>query len=244
MAPVGEAYENPAFHLQGTGGSTSVRVHAAAARQAGAAAREMLKLAAAERWACRSRSATPRAAGVHGPKGRSRGTASWPRRPRSPPAEPPLKRPVGTPDRPAGAPPRSSGEGPRQRCSASTCACRTWCTRRSASHRYSAARSRASQTGRRSRPGVLAVVPLDDAVAVGRRTSGRRRRQPTPSRSPGTRRRRRVDDAAIMALFRSKIDGEAAIGSERGDVDGALAGAVVVEAECAAVPRAQPRWSR
>ena len=50
MAPVGEAYQNPAFHMQGTGGSTSVRAFMQPLRQAGAAAREMLKLAAAKRW--------------------------------------------------------------------------------------------------------------------------------------------------------------------------------------------------
>ena len=50
MAPVAEAYQNPAFHMQGTGGSTSVRAFMQPLRQAGAAAREMLKLAAAKRW--------------------------------------------------------------------------------------------------------------------------------------------------------------------------------------------------
>ena len=42
MAPVDEAYQNPAFHLQGTGGSTSVRAFMQPLRQAGAAARAML----------------------------------------------------------------------------------------------------------------------------------------------------------------------------------------------------------
>ena len=35
MAPVDEAYQNPAFHMQGTGGSTSVRAFMQPLRQAG-----------------------------------------------------------------------------------------------------------------------------------------------------------------------------------------------------------------
>ena len=40
MALVDEAYQNPAFHMQGTGGSTSVRAFMQPLRQAGGGARD------------------------------------------------------------------------------------------------------------------------------------------------------------------------------------------------------------
>jgi isoquinoline 1-oxidoreductase subunit beta len=50
QAPTDPAYNNPIFGIQATGGSTSVRGHWLPLRKAGAAAREMLMAAAAERW--------------------------------------------------------------------------------------------------------------------------------------------------------------------------------------------------
>ena len=99
MAPVGEAYQNPAFHMQGTGGSTSVRAFMQPLRQAGAAAREMLKLAAAKRWGVPV--AECHAAGgrvVHGPKGQIAryGELAAAAAALKPPAEPPLKAPTSS----------------------------------------------------------------------------------------------------------------------------------------------------
>ncbi len=173
MAPVGEAYQNPAFHMQGTGGSTSVRAFMQPLRQAGAAAREMLKLAAAKRWgvpvarvSCRGRR---RRAWPEGPD-----RNLWPARrcrcgaPAAGRAAAQGGRPV-PPDRPAGRRAsicRTRCAAPRR--SASTCACPAWSMRRSGSRRCSAARSRsiANRAEVESRRGVLAVVPLEDAVAV------------------------------------------------------------------------------
>ena len=50
QAPVDQAFNNPAFGMQATGGSTTVRAHWTPLRQAGAAAREMLVAAAAAQW--------------------------------------------------------------------------------------------------------------------------------------------------------------------------------------------------
>ena len=50
QAPVDQAYNNPMFGMQATGGSTTVRAHWTPVRQAGAAAREMLVAAAAAQW--------------------------------------------------------------------------------------------------------------------------------------------------------------------------------------------------
>ena len=50
QAPVDQAFANPMFGMQATGGSTTVRAHWEPLRKAGAAAREMLVAAAAARW--------------------------------------------------------------------------------------------------------------------------------------------------------------------------------------------------
>lgn len=50
QAPVDQAYANPMFGMQATGGSTTVRAHWEPLRKAGAAAREMLVAAAAAQW--------------------------------------------------------------------------------------------------------------------------------------------------------------------------------------------------
>ena len=50
QAPTDAAYNNPAFGMQATGGSTTVRGHWMPLRQTGAAAREMLVAAAAAKW--------------------------------------------------------------------------------------------------------------------------------------------------------------------------------------------------
>ncbi|EHR71059.1 aerobic-type carbon monoxide dehydrogenase, large subunit CoxL/CutL-like protein [Burkholderiales bacterium JOSHI_001] len=50
QAPVDQAFNNPAFGMQATGGSTTVRGHWLPLRTAGAAAREMLVAAAAAKW--------------------------------------------------------------------------------------------------------------------------------------------------------------------------------------------------
>jgi isoquinoline 1-oxidoreductase beta subunit len=50
QAPVDQAFANPAFGMQATGGSTTVRGHWQVMRQAGATARAMLVAAAAEAW--------------------------------------------------------------------------------------------------------------------------------------------------------------------------------------------------
>ncbi len=50
QSPVDQAYANPAFKMQATGGSTTVRGHWELLRTTGAAAREMLVAAAAAKW--------------------------------------------------------------------------------------------------------------------------------------------------------------------------------------------------
>ncbi|MBI5248663.1 MAG: xanthine dehydrogenase family protein molybdopterin-binding subunit [Desulfomonile tiedjei] len=72
MASMDPVYANPAFGVQATGGSTSVRTCWVALKKAGAATRELLVAAAASTWGvsvreCRAESGKV----VHGPSGRS-----------------------------------------------------------------------------------------------------------------------------------------------------------------------------
>jgi isoquinoline 1-oxidoreductase beta subunit len=241
MAPVDEAYQNPVFHLQGTGGSTSVRAFMAPLRTAGAAAREMLKLAAAERWGvpveeCHASGGRV----VHGPKGQiaSYGELAAVAAALDPPAEPPLKpehqfRLIGQPVPRLDLPDKVRGSaifGIDVRLPGMV-----YATIAQSPVFGGKVRSIANQAEVESRRGVLALVPLDDAVAVVAEHFWQAKTaldalEVAWEEGAGA----AVDDAAIMALFRSRIDGEAAVGTERGDVDRALAGAAkVVEAEYA-----------
>jgi isoquinoline 1-oxidoreductase beta subunit len=71
FAPADPAYTNPELGEQTTGGSTSIRAAWRPLREAGAAARELLVAAAAERWDVRrSECRAERGEVVHGPSGR------------------------------------------------------------------------------------------------------------------------------------------------------------------------------
>ena len=59
VAPAGDAYKDPAWGMQATGGSSSIRHMYEPLRKAGAAAREMLVMARPRSGRCRSRSAQP-----------------------------------------------------------------------------------------------------------------------------------------------------------------------------------------
>ena len=241
MAPVDEAYQNPAFHMQGTGGSTSVRAFMQPLRQAGAAAREMLKLAAAKRWGVPVGEC--HAAGgrvVHGPKGQiaTYGALAAAAAALEPPADPPLKaadqfRLIGQPVARLDLPDKVRGAatfGVDVRLPGMV-----YATIRQSPVFGGKFQSIANRAEVESRRGVLAVVPLDDAVAVVAEHFWQAKTAADAldvawAEGAGA----AVDDAAIMALFRSRIDGAAAVGTERGDVDRRLAGAAkVVEAEYA-----------
>jgi isoquinoline 1-oxidoreductase subunit beta len=241
MAPVDEAYQNPAFHMQGTGGSTSVRAFMQPLRQAGAAAREMLKLAAAKRWGVPVGEC--HAAGgrvVHGPKGQiaTYGQLATAAAALKPPAEPPLKtadqfRLIGQPVPRLDLPDKVRGAatfGVDVRLPGMV-----YATIRQSPVFGGKVQNIANRAEVEGRRGVLAVVPLEDAVAVVAEHFWQAKTAADAldiawAEGAGA----AVDDAAIMALFRSRIDGDAAVGAERGEVDGALAGAAkVVEAEYA-----------
>src|SRR5438552_3902922 len=93
QAPADQAFANPIFHTQATGGSTSVRGHWEPMRKAGAAAREMLVAAAAATWKVDASQCRTEKGVVHGPGGKqlSYGELAT-RAPKQPvPKEPKLK---------------------------------------------------------------------------------------------------------------------------------------------------------
>ena len=69
QAPVDPAYNNPLFHIQATGGSSSVKAFYTPLREAGAAARMMLVDAAAAQWGVPASSCHTAAGEVIGPNG-------------------------------------------------------------------------------------------------------------------------------------------------------------------------------
>ena len=116
QAPVDKAYANPAFGMQATGGSATIRGHWTPLREAGAAARQMLLAAAAERWTVDVAQLSTADSVVSGPGGR-RATygelaAAASRQPV--PAKPTLKDPksfkiVGKPTRRLDTPAKTNG---------------------------------------------------------------------------------------------------------------------------------------
>lgn len=72
QAPADKVYNNPAFGMQGTGGSSTVKAHWTPLRQAGAAAREMLVMSAATEWKLQPTQLRTAAGRVIAPDGRSK----------------------------------------------------------------------------------------------------------------------------------------------------------------------------
>ncbi|MDH5339574.1 MAG: molybdopterin-dependent oxidoreductase, partial [Rubrivivax sp.] len=76
QAPVDQAFTNPMFGTQATGGSTTVRAHWEPVRRAGAAARQMLVSAAAAQWGVDAAQLRTDKSVVHGPDGKQASYAS------------------------------------------------------------------------------------------------------------------------------------------------------------------------
>jgi isoquinoline 1-oxidoreductase beta subunit len=70
QAPADKAYANPAFGMQATGGSATIRGNWTPLRQAGAAAREMLVAAAAAQWQVDPKLLRTEKSAVYGPGGK------------------------------------------------------------------------------------------------------------------------------------------------------------------------------
>jgi isoquinoline 1-oxidoreductase beta subunit len=78
LAPAGEAYKDPAFGMQITGGSGTIAHSFTQYREIGARARAMLVAAAAEQWKLKPAQCRTAKGVVYGPAGRRPATARWP----------------------------------------------------------------------------------------------------------------------------------------------------------------------
>jgi isoquinoline 1-oxidoreductase beta subunit len=116
QAPVDQAYNNPAFGMQATGGSSTVRGHWLPLREAGAAARAMLLAAAAEAWKLDPAQLSTDKGMVLGPRGKkaSYGSLAAAASKQPVPAKPVLKDPkdfkiLGKPARRLDTPGKTNG---------------------------------------------------------------------------------------------------------------------------------------
>ena len=117
QAPVDKAYANPAFGMQATGGSATIRGNWTPMRQAGAAAREMLLAAAAAQWQLDAAQLSTEKSFVSGPGGRraSYGSLAQAAAKQPVPAKPTLKDPknfriLGRPARRLDTPMKTNGQ--------------------------------------------------------------------------------------------------------------------------------------
>ncbi len=117
-APADRAYDNPAFHVQLTGGSTSVKSGFDPLRTAGATAREMLRAAAARRWGVPAEEVVAEDGAVRHPASGKRATypelavaAADERAPRHPPLKSGGFKVIGKPLPRLDARPRVDGSG-------------------------------------------------------------------------------------------------------------------------------------
>ncbi|MDE2371028.1 MAG: xanthine dehydrogenase family protein molybdopterin-binding subunit [Burkholderiales bacterium] len=117
QAPADKAYNNPAFGMQGTGGSATIRAFYLPLRQVGAAAREMLVAAAAAQWGVPADQLRTDKGQIHGPGGKKIGYGALAEAASKlpVPAQPKLKDPmafklIGKPTKRLDSPDKSSGK--------------------------------------------------------------------------------------------------------------------------------------
>ena len=117
QAPVDKAYANPAFGMQATGGSATIRGHWTPMREAGAAARQMLLAAAAAQWKLDVAQLSTARSVVSGPGGKraTYGELAAAASQQPVPAKPALKDPkdfkiVGKPTRRLDTPGKTNGK--------------------------------------------------------------------------------------------------------------------------------------
>ena len=229
QAPADEVYVNPAFGVQGTGGSTSVRASWDPLREAGATARVMLVAAAAETWGvdpseCRAERGTV----VHAGSGRRVGygevaekAATMPVPEQAPLKDPQEFRIIGTRVKRLDTPWKVDGSGvfgidvrlPGM-LFAAVARCPVF---GGAAARYDDAKAKAV-------PGVREVVPIEQGVAVVATNTwaamkGRDALEITWDEGPTA----AVSSESIRREFERLARGRGAVARSEGDVERALA---------------------
>jgi isoquinoline 1-oxidoreductase subunit beta len=223
MAPAGAAYINRLFGIQATGGSTSVRQGFEPLRQAGAAAREMLRQAAASRWGVPLEACTAEKGRIlHRASGRSAsyGALAADAAALTPPEKIALKPAaawwlLGKPTRRLDSFDKTTGRavfGIDVRVPGmlfgTVAACPV----------FGGKLARVDAAPARKVPGVKAVVPLADAVIVVADSTWNARRgmlalKPEWNEGPNA----TVDSAQIRARLRAALDGESVQAHAQGD---------------------------
>ncbi|MBI1208864.1 MAG: molybdopterin-dependent oxidoreductase [Azospirillum sp.] len=239
MAPLGPDYVNPMFGGMATGGSTSIRAAFLPLRRAGAAARMMLVAAAAQAWRVRAEDCVAGEGFVsHAASFRraSYGALAPAAARMAVPGEVALRerkawRVIGRPIPRLDIPAKTDGSavfGIDVRLPGMLYAAIRQCPV------FGGTLAGVDDAAARREPGVIAVVPFKDAVAVVAQTwwcaqstlAHKVATSWTPGPAAGN------DDAAIVKALQDGLTRPATIAADRGDVDGAIKTAArVIEAE-------------
>jgi len=228
MALAAEPFKSPVWHVQATGGSSSIRHRWDLFRKVGAAARQMLVEAAAEQWGIDGKKCSAREGTVLHPDGRSLSygqlVESAGKRPM--PDNPTLKKPeayriIGTPKQRLDIPDKVMGKTVFGMDFTVPGMCIAVVAR---PPRYGATLQSYDEKAALAVKGVVNVVPLEDRVAVCAETTYaalQGRKALDVKWSGGS--RPDLDDDAVDAAFRENLEKPGAAAEKRGDVDGAMA---------------------
>jgi len=230
MALAAEPFKDPQWHAQLTGGSSSIRHRWDLLRKVGAAARQMLVEAAAEKWGIPAGKCVTRDGKVLNPDGRSLtfGQLAEAAGKRPVPTDPPLKEPqdyriIGTQRRRFDIPDKVMGKTVFGFDFTTPGMCIAVVAR---PPRYGASLQSYDAEAAMAVKGVIKVVPLEDRVAVCAVTTYgamRGRNALDIKWSDGF--RPDLNDETIDALFKAHLDEPGAVAKNSGDVSKALAGA-------------------
>lgn len=241
MALADEPFKDPEWHMQITGGSSSIRHRWDMIRKAGAAARLMLVEAAALTWGAQAGRCTTRAGMVHHPDGRSLSygelvgkAAELPV-----PADPPLKAAkdysiIGSSRRRMDMEDKVQGRAVYGLDMQVPDMCVAVLAR---PPRYGAVPKSFDADAARKVKGVLDVIPVDDKIAVCATTTyaalqGRDALKATWTEGSHP----DLSTAGIARAFQEKMKNPGALAEDLGDVEAALAQASVVVEAAYSVP--------
>jgi isoquinoline 1-oxidoreductase beta subunit len=227
-APAGEAFKDPLWHAQFTGGSTSIRHRWDLLRTVGAAARQMLVETAAERWKISAEECVAKAGKVTHPDGRSLtyGQLAEAAGERPVPEKPSLKKPkdyriIGTERERMDIPDKVMGKTAYGMDFTLPDMCIAMVAR---APRYGAIPESHDEQAAMAVKGVVAVIPLENRIAVCAETTyaamqGREALniQWSAGSMPD------LDDAYLDKVYSEHLDKEGASAKKEGDVKTALA---------------------
>jgi len=228
MALAAEPFKSPVWHVQATGGSSSIRHRWDLLRKVGAAARWMLVEAAAEQWGIPGEKCVTRDGKVLHPDGRSLtfGQLAEAAGKRPVPADPPLKEPkdyriIGTQRERFDIPDKVMGKTVFGFDFTTPDMCIAVVAR---PPRYGASLQSYDAEAAMAVKGVIKVAPLEDRVAVCAETTYAAMRGRDALEIKWTEGSRPdLNDETIAVLFKAHLDEPGAVAKNSGDVSKALA---------------------